>query len=87
MMPIDFAEANQTFQKPAEMTDEECQSIRAFLIADEDKKRQHIITAWRPNKEDIEAINAGRPIYLHITHNCMPPVWIYTYDEKGEINE
>lgn len=47
-----------------------------------------VISAWRPSKEDIEAINAGREIYLQmfVAHNCVPPTALFTKDENDKIN-
>lgn len=81
MMPVDFPEANTIFGKPKGMTDEQCSPISALV--DDDSVR----TVWLPNKEDIEAINAGRPIVLCIFGQGMPPVSLYTCDEKGNINQ
>lgn len=92
-MPIDFPQANVTFQKPEGWTDEECMPLRCCLVKsqlEEEGKvitRQNIISCWQPNKDDVDAINRGEPIFLHLTSNIMPPVWLYTYNEKGEINE
>lgn len=81
MRAIDFPESNITFGKPSDMTDEQCFSISAY------KGDGFINTVWLPNKEDIEAINAGRPIILSIVGNGMPPVSLFTCDEQGNINE
>lgn len=81
MRPIHFPESNITFGKPENMTDEECYSVSAY------KGDGYINTVWMPNKEDIEAINAGRPIILSITGQGMPPVSLFTCDENGVPNE
>lgn len=81
MRAIDFPESNITFGKPSDMADEQCFSISAY------KGDGFINTVWLPNKEDIEAINAGRPIILQIVGNGMPPVSLFTCDEQGNINE
>ena len=86
MRPIDFPESNITFSKPSDMTDEQCSSISAYTGKDQNGI-PYINTVWMPNKEDIEAINAGRPIILSITGSGMPPVSIFTVDENGSVNE
>jgi len=81
MRAIDFPESNITFGKPDNMTDEQCFSISAY------KGDGFINTVWMPNKEDIDAINAGRPIILSIIGSGMPPVSLFTCDEEGNVNE
>lgn len=44
------------------------------------------MTAWQPNKEDLEAVNRGEPIYIKITSKGLPPMAVFTLDEKGNGN-
>jgi hypothetical protein len=81
MMPIDFKEANKTFTKPATMSDEECIEIRAYVDVD-DFGYDFILTCWQPSKEDIEDINAGSPVYLKVSGKGMPPVCLFTLEER-----
>jgi hypothetical protein len=46
----------------------------------------YYLTAWKPNKEDIEAINAGRPIYIKTIAQALPPMSVFTLNEKDEPN-
>jgi len=77
MLPKDFQEANFTYHKPADMTDEQCSSLSVFIGKDGDGF-PCIISKWQPNKEDIEAINNGDGIWLCITGTGMPPVSLFT---------
>lgn len=45
------------------------------------------LTAWVPNKEDLEALNRGEPIYVKTVANGLPPMALFTIDEKGEVNQ
>lgn len=80
-----FPEANLTLMKPPSMTDEECSPITAMKGVD-DAGYTYILTQWMPNKEDIEAINAGRPVWLKVLGSIPPPVDLFTTNEKGEYN-
>lgn len=80
MIPVEFEGANMVIQKPESMTDEECASISVYR--DETGFTEH----WMPSKEDIEAINAGRGIWVKILMNVLPPVAMWTQDENNEIN-
>lgn len=85
MMPIDFEGSNITLSKPSNMTDEQCLEIKGFKGTDGDNF-PFILTMWKPNKEDIAAINAGDPICLKILGHSIPPVCLFTVDEKGQVN-
>lgn len=77
MLPVDFKEANLTFGKPADMTDEQCSSLRVWVGNNPDQFPV-IISKWQPSKEDIETINKGEGIYLTVTGSSMPPVSLFT---------
>ena len=87
MRAIDFPESNITFGKPESMTDEECYPVSAYMGGTGAGETPYINTVCQPNKEDIEAIIAGRPIILSITGYSMPPVSLFTCDENGKPNE
>lgn len=86
MRAIDFPESNHTFSEPVSMDDSECLPLHVYVGKDT-KGLPYINSVWQPNKEDIEAINAGRPIMLTVCGNMMPPVSLFTCDESGEINQ
>lgn len=46
----------------------------------------YYMTAWKPNKEDIEAINRGEPIYIKTLAKSLPPMAVFTLNEQGEGN-
>lgn len=85
MMPIDFEGSNLTLTKPGNMTDEQCSSIKAYKDVD-DAGFPFILTVWQPSKEDIEAINAGRPICVKTVGEGFQPMAIYTTDENFNAN-
>jgi hypothetical protein len=46
----------------------------------------YFLTAWKPNKEDIEAINRGEPVYVKTLSRGLPPMALFTLDENGNGN-
>ena len=44
------------------------------------------LTAWKPNKEDIDAINRGEPIYVKTLGKSLPPMALFTLDENKQGN-
>jgi hypothetical protein len=92
MNPIQFEDAKE-MHKPGNMTDEQCFSLWAkpqdYEYTGEDGKQyqgRFWTEVWQPSKEDIEAINAGRPIILQIHSSGLPPVALFTMDENGQPN-
>ena len=73
---IDFPEANFTFQKPADMTDDQCGSLRVW-------RGQHpegypcSISKWRPTLEERQAIAEGADVFLMIVGHGHPPVSLF----------
>lgn len=85
MIPIDFEQANVTFNKPTSMDDSECLPIKAYVGKDANGN-PHVNTVWQPSKEDIEAINAGRPIVVCVLGAGLPPMSLFTCDHDGHPN-
>lgn len=79
MRTIDFPGTNSTFGKPDDMTDEQCYALTAFVGKDLEGT-PFVLTAWMPNYEDLQALNAGRPLMLQIVGTSMPPVSLWTID-------
>lgn len=81
-MPVTFDQANFTFGKPPDMTDEQCSSLHVYKgecpVNEQGTMMPVIISKWQPSKEDIEAINKGAAIFLSITGQGMPPVSLFT---------
>ncbi len=69
----EFVESNFTFNKPADMTDEQCSSLRVFKGQDSEGMPV-IISKWKLNPEDLKLLNETGEIYLTICGNGMPPV-------------
>lgn len=78
---VTFPGANARYVKPESMTDEECSEIAALRMPD------RIIVAVVPNKGDLEAIQAGRPIYISVLQTFFCPMGVFTLDENGQLNE
>lgn len=57
--------------------------VIAGLDAD---KFPYFMTAWQPSYEDLQALNRGEPVYVKTLSNALPPMALFTLDEKGEGN-
>ena len=84
MIPV-FFEGSEEIKKPKSMTDEECSSVWAFTGTDI-IGRDFYLTAWKPNYEDIQAINRGEPIYVKTISKRLPPMQLFTIDTNNEAN-
>lgn len=85
MIPVYFDGATE-YKKPPNMTDEQCSSIFAASAVDQDGFT-YFLTAWKPSKEDLEALNRGEPVYVKTVSGGLPPMLLFTTDEKGGVNE
>lgn len=85
MQPINFPGA-KVVGKPQSMSDEECMSVYAMALIDPAGFGCYL-ECWQPSYEDIQAINRGEPIWIRIYSTGLPPISIYTMNEKGECND
>lgn len=46
----------------------------------------YYLTAWKPNKEDLEALNRGEPVYVKTLSRQLPPMALFTLDENNQPN-
>lgn len=46
----------------------------------------YYLTAWKPNKEDIEAVNRGEAVYVKTLSKQLPPMALFTLDENNKPN-
>lgn len=85
--PINFPGANVILQK-SEYEDygpEWIDGVPAMLTKSKSEAETYI-TAWQPNKEDLEALNAGKPIMLQFYSHVVPIHRAFTVSDEGEIN-
>jgi hypothetical protein len=85
MHPVKFDNANTDLVKPEDMDDDQCLSLPAEQGID-DQGFPYFLTAWQPNREDIEALKNGRPLFIKIFGNSHPPIGLFTVDENNEGN-
>lgn len=84
MTPIEFP-GSVEIKKPADMEDEQCSSAWATAGIGADGF-PYYITCWKPNYEDIKAINEGRGIYVKVISKMLPPMALFTLDENNQGN-
>ena len=85
MLPIPF-EKSKAIAKPIGMTDEQCSSLEVLQGVTEQEGWPFTLSCWKPSKEDIEAIQAGRPIWVRILSHTVNPIALFTTDANGEVN-
>lgn len=101
MLAINFDGARE-IGKPQSMTDEECSGLPimqahtgqaydlpAFVQAGvcDGPPYPYTLSAWKPSREDLEALNAGRPIWVRFLTHTVYPMALFTTDEVGQINQ
>jgi len=84
MLPKDFKQRNFIYNKPENMTDEQCMALpvwRGFASVDDSGEQfPQIISCWSLSKEDIEEIQKTGHIWLSVTGTMLPPVSVFTED-------
>lgn len=85
-------------EKPPNMTDEQCSSAWAMpldepieLLAGPNGETETVMARrwlmhYQPSKEDLEALNAGRGLWLSISGTQLSPHFLFTMNEKDEGN-
>jgi hypothetical protein len=92
MLFEDFEGSNTQLNKPEGWTDEQCSAVMAYHGQDANGVPIWILKC-KPSKEDIEAILAGRGIYLQVCgrqlppSDYFPPVALWTVDAEGKPND
>jgi hypothetical protein len=102
MLAANFEGARE-IKKPPSMTDEECSGLPIFQThSDKGVPLPEFVyagnisdgppypitlTYWMPSKEDLEAMNAGRGIWVRFLSHVVYPMSLFTLDEAGEINQ
>ena len=85
MLPVDFEGTNLELGTPERWSEERTLPTRALKDIDTDGNTVYF-TAWKPSKEDIDAILAGRPVFLKIVYPHYPPTLLFTTDDNGDMN-
>jgi hypothetical protein len=68
VIPVDFAEANRTFTKPAGATDEQCGSLRVY------DNGEQLLSMWQPDEKERRDLTEGGSVLLWVTGAGHPPV-------------
>lgn len=72
MFPTDFDESNIVFDKPPDMTRDECDPINVASAVDSEGN-PILVTCWKPTAEELEEINrTGRIWCLHWGTQLQP---------------
>jgi hypothetical protein len=82
MLPTDFPQRNFIYEKPKDMTDEQCMSLPVWrgIVPNEGDEFPAIISCWKLSKEDFEEIQKTGCIWLSVTAMQLPPVSVFTED-------
>lgn len=85
MMPLDFKGVNYRSIVPDGFK-HDCIPMPGMRGVDKDGN-PYVMMQFMPNKEDIEAILAGRPVCVNLySHEVKHPISVYTFDENLKVN-
>lgn len=84
MIPIDFPQTNTVLKSPPDL-EGSCQEIRAYqgeVVGGIWDGSQVVVTAWKPSPEELEELNNGGSVFLHVMGG-LPPHYVCTSFEEG----
>jgi hypothetical protein len=87
MIPIQFPEANTRYGPPPDLAESQCMTIHAYQGTVERGSVEGaaiVVVAWKPSPQEIEAMLAGKPIFLSCLGG-LPPHFLST-DFETAIN-
>ena len=76
MIPSGFKESNCVFDKPSNMTYDDCYAIEALKGTLEGINVPAVITCWKLTQEELDEINKTGRVWLIVYGTGMPPVTI-----------
>ncbi len=76
MKAIEFEGQNHVFDKPENMTDEECGSLAVNF------NREQSVSCWELDEEDIKNILKHKRIWLGVLGSGHPPVFLTTEEPE-----
>lgn len=80
MSPIHFPQATTPFKAPEDLDESQVATVHSYVgIIKGGNLDGHpiVVTAWQPNAQDLERINAGGPVFL-TTLGGLPPHMLAT---------
>jgi len=85
MSPAEFPEANQVFGPPQGMDVNQVMPIKAFvgqILGGSCDGMQMVVVAWRPEPEDLVALNDGALVYLAVIGGLPPHAVTTTFPTR-----
>jgi hypothetical protein len=70
MSPIQHPLCNDILKRPSDMTEEECSDLH--ILRDKDR----IYSFWKPDPQELAALNKGEPIVFQCLGTNHPPISI-----------
>jgi hypothetical protein len=75
MTPTPFPEQNAIYGPPPDLEESQCRSIFAWhgqAMRGSCEGAKLIVVAWKPDERELEALIAGRPVFLSMLSGLMP---------------
>ena len=76
MEPTDFEQANCRFGPPEDMSESQVRTIEAWRGETAGRScdgAPMLVTAWRPDRRELERLCRGHPIFVTFLAGGMPP--------------
>lgn len=75
MKPINFPESNFVFERPDDMSEEQCGSLPVHKGRDKDGFPT-IISCWELSPDDMEMVKSTDKVWIYVTSHSMPPEYV-----------
>lgn len=72
MIPSQFKESNANLNAPIGKTEEQVETLAVWRGSMDGEPR--VISRWRPQRAEVEAMASGASVWLHVMGQTMPPV-------------
>jgi hypothetical protein len=76
MTATNFPESNCRHGPPPSLEESQCRTIDSYhgtVVGGSCDGLPVFVTAWRPSREELEALMAGHPVFLSFVSNALPP--------------
>lgn len=74
--------------KPLKGIHDDRKYLPTFAARSKDRYNDEcIVVAYKPSKEDLDALNRGDLLYINVTGRELPSMNVFTMDEDGYSND
>lgn len=84
MTPVSFVQANANFSAPSDLHEQQVRTIPAFkgeVKFGSCDGVPLVVVAWKPDERELQALNAGEPVFLSCIGGLPPHFLTVSFTE------